>query len=163
MTDNNTHHHHEWRNPGGSPNVMFFSHRIWRGRERKRDKETERERDHFTNQTQPNYKTFKQDYITYWQTQTKTQSKIQYYLTLNRYYTTTEYLSTVTLKRMLTKYRLSEHSLAIETGRHRKTWLPAEQTLCFHCSLSQPETKQHFLTKCEKCKHLNWYTHRFIL
>lgn len=24
-----THHHHEWRNPGGSPNVMFFSHRIW--------------------------------------------------------------------------------------------------------------------------------------
>lgn len=23
-----THHHHEWRNPGGSPNVIFFSHRI---------------------------------------------------------------------------------------------------------------------------------------
>lgn len=25
-----TYHHHEWRKPGGSPNVMFFSHRICR-------------------------------------------------------------------------------------------------------------------------------------
>ena len=24
-----TYHHHEYRNPGGSPNVIFFSHRIW--------------------------------------------------------------------------------------------------------------------------------------
>jgi len=24
-----TYHHHEYRNPGGSPNVMFFSHRIY--------------------------------------------------------------------------------------------------------------------------------------
>jgi len=54
------------------------------------------------------------------------------------------------LKRTLTKYRLSEHSLAVETRRHRKTWLPAEQRLCCHCSLSQPETESHFLTKCEK-------------
>ena len=28
----------------------------------------------------------------------------------------------------MTKYRLSEHSLAIEKGRHRwKTWLPVEE------------------------------------
>lgn len=33
-----TYHHHEWRNPGGSPNVMFFSHRILTQTER----ETER-------------------------------------------------------------------------------------------------------------------------
>ena len=25
-----THHHHECRNPGGSPNVIFFSHLIWK-------------------------------------------------------------------------------------------------------------------------------------
>ena len=25
----NTYHHQECRNPGGSPSVMFFSHRIW--------------------------------------------------------------------------------------------------------------------------------------
>lgn len=58
------------------------------------------------------------------------------------------------LKRTLTKYRLSEHSLAIEKGRHRNTWFPAEQRLCCHCTLSEPETELHFLTKCEKYKHL---------
>ena len=82
---------------------------------------------------------------------------MQCYLALNRPYTTADYLSTVTdlqLKRTLTKYRLSEHSLAIETGRHRKTWLPAEQRLCCHCSLNEPETELHFLTKCEKFKYI---------
>lgn len=29
-----TYHHHECKNPGGSPNVMFFSHRIWKGKSR---------------------------------------------------------------------------------------------------------------------------------
>uniref|UniRef100_A0A671W6R3 ribonuclease H n=1 Tax=Sparus aurata TaxID=8175 RepID=A0A671W6R3_SPAAU len=94
----------------------------------------------------------KQNYIAYWQTQTKTQSKMQCYLALNRPYTTAEYLSTVTdlqLKPTLTKYRLSEHSLATETGRH-----PAEQRLCCHCSLNEPETELHFLTKCEKFKYI---------
>ena len=78
---------------------------------------------------------------------------MQCYLALNRQYTVADYLSMVTdqqLKQTLTKYRLSEHSLAIEKGRHRKTWLPAEQRLCCHCTLNEPETELHFLTKCEK-------------
>ena len=54
------------------------------------------------------------------------------------------------LRRTLTRYRLSEHSLAIEKGRHRQTWLPAEQRLCCHCAASEPETELHFLIKCEK-------------
>ena len=102
-------------------------------------------------------KQLKENYISYWQTQTKAQSKMQCYLALNRQYTIADYLSMVTdqqLKRTLTKYRLSEHSLAIEKGRHRKTWLPAEQRLCSHCTLNEPETELHFLTKCEKYKHI---------
>ena len=77
---------------------------------------------------------------------------MQCYLALNQAYTTADYLSTVTdlqLKPTLTKSRLSEHSLAIETGR-----LPAEQRLCCHCSLNEPETELHFLTKCEKFKYI---------
>lgn len=77
---------------------------------------------------------------------------MQCYLALNQHYTIADYLSMETnqqLKQTLTKYTLSEHSLAIETGRHRKTWLPAEQRLCCHC-LRQPETELHVLTKCEK-------------
>ncbi len=30
------------------------------------------------------------------------------------------------------QYRLSEHRLAIETGRHRKSCLPREQRVCVH-------------------------------
>ena len=47
-------------------------------------------------------------------------------------------------------YRLSDHSLAIETGRHKKTWLPKEKRLCVHCNLAQVETEAHFLLSCPK-------------
>ena len=76
---------------------------------------------------------------------------MQCYLARNRAYTTADYLSTVTdlqLKPTFTKSRLSEHSLAIETVR-----LPAEQRLCCHCGLNEPETELHFLTKREKSKY----------
>ena len=63
------------------------------------------------------------------------------------------YLTVVTdqnLRKTLTKYRLSEHSLAIEKGRHRKTWLPVEERLCNYCTTAEPETELHFLTRCKK-------------
>ena len=82
---------------------------------------------------------------------------MQCYLALNRQYTVADYLSTVTdqqLKQTLTKYRLSEHSLAIEIGRHRKIRLPPEERLCCHCTTREPETELHFLTKCEKYEQI---------
>ena len=65
---------------------------------------------------------------------------MQCYLALNRQYTVAKYLTMVTdqnLRKTLTKYRLSEHSLAIEKGRHRKTWLPVEERLCNHCTTAE--------------------------
>ena len=38
-------------------------------------------------------------------------------------------------------YRLSEHSLSIETGRHRQTWLPKEERLCSQCQQREEETE----------------------
>ena len=81
----------------------------------------------------------KQNCIAYWGTQA--QSKIQCYLALNQQYTMANYLTTVTdqnLRKTLTKYRLSQHSLAIEKGRHRKPWLPVEERLCNHCTTAEP-------------------------
>ena len=69
--------------------------------------------------------------------------------------TVTNYLTMITdqnLTKTLTEYRLSEHSLAIEKGRHRKTWLPVEERLCNHCTTAESETELHFLTKMFKCK-----------
>jgi hypothetical protein len=68
-------------------------------------------------------------------------------LALNREYTVAEYLTTVTdsnLRTSLTMYRLSEHSLAIEKGCRRQTWLSKDR-LCAHCPQNEVETELHFL------------------
>ena len=93
----------------------------------------------------------KESYMTYWKETTQNQSKMECYLTLKREYTLAEYLSTVNdpkLRKILTRYRLSEHSLAIEKGRHRKTPLQREDRLCTHCTQNAVETELHFLTTC---------------
>ena len=82
---------------------------------------------------------------------------MQCYLALNREYILANYLTRVTdkkLRRTLTKYRISEHSLAIETGRHRRSWLPVDDRLCQHCSLREVETELHFTTKCDKYREI---------
>ncbi len=84
---------------------------------------------------------------------TKTQSKLQFYRTLKSNYELEDYLQSVRdtkQRRILTKYRLSEHRLAIETGRHRKSWLPREQRVCVHCETGEIETETHFLLHCHK-------------
>ena len=93
----------------------------------------------------------KEKYINYWTSTTKTQSKFQCYSDLNRQYTLAEYLTTMTdkkLRKTLTMYRLSDHSLAIETGQHRQTWLPREDRLCQLCPHRHVETETHFLLQC---------------
>ena len=69
----------------------------------------------------------------------------------------TEYLTTVSdtkLRKALTMYRLSEHSLAIEKGRRRQTWLSREDRLCAHCPQNEVETEIHFLTSCPMYDHI---------
>ena len=70
--------------------------------------------------------------MTHWKELTYQQSKLECYLAINREYTVAEYLTTVTdpnLRKALTMYRLSEHSLAIEIGRRRQTRRQAVCTL----------------------------------
>ncbi len=93
----------------------------------------------------------KENYLTYWKETTEKQSKLECYLALNRDYTTAEYLSTVKdckLRRQMTRYRLSGHTLTIETGRYRQHWLPRESRICPYCTHGEVETEQHFLTSC---------------
>lgn len=106
----------------------------------------------------------KEKYITYWKETTKTQSKLQCYLALKREYTLANYLSTIqsaSVRKVLAMYRLSGHSLAIETGRHRQNWLPEEDRLCSQCDRGQVETELHFLTSCPKYQTLRnkYFTH----
>uniref|UniRef100_A0A8K9V0N5 Reverse transcriptase domain-containing protein n=1 Tax=Oncorhynchus mykiss TaxID=8022 RepID=A0A8K9V0N5_ONCMY len=99
----------------------------------------------------------KDNYLTHWKELTKKQSKLECYLALHREYTAAEYLTTVTdpkLRKALTMYRLSEHSLAIEKVRRRQTWLSREDRLCAHCPQNEVETVLHFLTSCPMYDHI---------
>jgi hypothetical protein len=78
-------------------------------------------------------------------------------LALNREHTMAEYLTSVTdpnLRKALTMYRLSEHSLAIEKGRRRQTRLSREDRLCAHCPQIEVETELHFITSCQMYDHI---------
>ncbi len=79
------------------------------------------------------------------------------FLQLKRDYKPAEYLSCVKdhkLRKTLTKYRLSDHCLAIERGRHRQRWQPREQRLCSLCSQKELETEEHFLLHCDYYHHI---------
>ncbi len=94
----------------------------------------------------------KHNYITYWKDATKIQKKMELYLHLKRDYKPAEYLSCIKdhkLRKIVTKYRLSDHCLAIERGRHRQRWQPREQRLCSLCSQKELETEEHFLLHCD--------------
>uniref|UniRef100_A0A9J8AFQ2 ribonuclease H n=1 Tax=Cyprinus carpio carpio TaxID=630221 RepID=A0A9J8AFQ2_CYPCA len=104
--------------------------------------------------------TEKDKYVTHWTNTIKNQHKLECYSALNREYTMANYLSTVTdvkLRKTLTMYRLSEHSLAVETGRRRQTWLSHEERLCSHCILGEIETELHFLTDCPKYQTIRYH------
>ncbi len=80
------------------------------------------------------------------------QKKLQCYSTLNR---TTKFANYLLIKpfkerQILSKYRLSNHDLEIERGRHRQTWTEREQRICRHCDLQQIEDEKHFLLVCPK-------------
>ncbi len=84
------------------------------------------------------------------------QNKLQCYSTLNRTTTFANYLLIKPFKerQILSKYRLSDHDLEIERGRHRQTWTEREQRICRHCDLQQIEDEKHFLMMCPKYLHV---------
>ncbi len=84
------------------------------------------------------------------------QNKLQCYSTLNR---TTKFANYLLIKpfkerQILSKYRLNDHDLEIERGRHRQTWSEREQRICRHCDLQQIEDEKHFLMMCPKYLHV---------
>ena len=75
------------------------------------------------------------NYLPHWKELTKKQRKLECYLAL-------------------TMYKFSEHSLAIEKGRRRQTWLSREDRLCAHCPQNEVETELYFLTSCQMYDHI---------
>ena len=57
------------------------------------------------------------------------------------------------LRAQLTKLRVSAHSLAIETGRYKRPYLPASERFCKCCSV-EIEDETHFLLYCPLYREL---------
>ena len=73
------------------------------------------------------------------------------YFALNRQFTVAEYLTTVTnelLRQTSTRDGLSGHNLALDTGRHRQTWLHREDRLCSRCTEKPMGTEIPFFFCC---------------
>lgn len=51
-------------------------------------------------------------------------------------------------KRILSKFRIGDHTLRIETGRHCRPRLPPEDRLCEQCNLNEKEDEVHLLCVC---------------
>ena len=55
-------------------------------------------------------------------------------------------------KLALCRFRISAHSLNIETGRHHN--IPRENRLCKNCRMSVFKNEYHFLLACPKLRDL---------
>ena len=53
------------------------------------------------------------------------------------------------LRKMLSKFRLSDHNLAIELGRRTKPKVPANNRLCKKCDSNVVEDEMHFILECD--------------
>ena len=94
-------------------------------------------------------------YIQYWSNRIKTFSKMDTHCLLKQRFGFEYYIRDVNIRIhriILSKMRISNHRLAIETGRFSKT--PQNERLCLFCkannNFSEIEDEQHVLLRCSR-------------
>ena len=93
-------------------------------------------------------------YIRYWPERIKTFSKMDTDCLLKQRFGLENYISDVEKRAhriILSKIRISNHRLAIETGRFSKT--PRSERICLHCkadNVSEIDDEQHLLLRCSR-------------
>ena len=77
--------------------------------------------------------------------------KLRTYCTFKHVFSMEQYLLCIKdfkIRKLLTKFRICNHVLMIEKGRHCKPKLPIEQRLCTLCDAHAIEDEYHFLCVC---------------
>jgi exonuclease III len=91
----------------------------------------------------------KEQYIADWRRGMESNLKLQTYRTFKHDFKLECYLVDIQdykLRKILTRFRLSNHDLAIEKGRYRR--IPRDERICEACGKGEIETEEHFLLKC---------------
>lgn len=91
----------------------------------------------------------KNTYFQTWKNALKNSSKLSFYSTFKEFYEQEPYLNILRhfeQRRLFTKFRISNHQLAIETGRYYK--IPRDERLCLVCCTNAMETEQHLILHC---------------
>ena len=84
----------------------------------------------------------------------KEDSKLKLYGEIKHTFGKEKYLDEVvnySMRKIITKFRCSDHKLEIEVGRHKK--IPRENRVCKQCP-NDIETEMHFLCSCPSYKNL---------
>ena len=99
---------------------------------------------------QPITKRLKENYLTFWKHKLENSSKLIFYSTIKIDYELEKYLSIIkdsNKRKTLARFRLSNHSLQIETRRHHN--IAREERLCNFCHSGDVENESHLLLTCE--------------
>ena len=96
-------------------------------------------------------KIMKAEYLKIWESKLISSRKLNLYQSFKTNYNEEPYLMAihnVEQRIQYTKFRISNHNLAIEEGRYGKEKVPIENRLCTFCNNSEIETEKHMLFKC---------------
>ena len=78
-----------------------------------------------------------------------------------RYKTTLTIIKDPNRRRVLSKFRTSNHKLEIEFGRYRN--IPREERICKHCDKQVVEDEFHFAFECDKYDIVRQNSHSILL
>ncbi|XP_077861686.1 uncharacterized protein LOC144342321 [Saccoglossus kowalevskii] len=104
-------------------------------------------------------KTLKENYITFWkQNVNQENTKLRTYAKFKNTYNFEFqfYLNCLPKKHQvcMSRFRTSNHCLAIEKGRHTQPKTPIEKRICNLCSQNKIEDEVHFLLECDRYKYI---------
>ena len=96
-------------------------------------------------------KNIRNKFILFWGKYTKNENaaRMRFYNVIKTQFCFENYLDVPNFsqRRIIAKFRCSDHTLEIEKGRHNK--IPREERLCKVCDCEEIETEEHFLIKCK--------------
>ena len=107
---------------------------------------------HFTEDNITDFiSTLTNKYKEFWKNKIETSTKLDFYRTFKHDYKAEDYLDLTPVKSTkhdYTKFRTSNHKLAVETLRYKRPVVPREKRLCEFCNQNKIEDENHMIFSC---------------